>query len=789
MKKFIKKAFESIIVLFVCIPTIKATPIEIMGDSSSIGNNSECKKINGYIACYDPAFRFRITMVDEYGNKVKNTNSVDFTIVTNSSEKTTVLNKNEIGANLAYNNFKYKYGENTGEFKFIKLYIDNFNMKPFLADNGRQTMAKYNPFMEALKKKIQDRSNQDFYYNQSDKIDFLSLFLTYNGYIKQTTTKWKDIDNDFFKTEHDAVVKGNYYMLIEPTYIIYYTEKQCFERNCDRYLNWVYGTSSELAQFMREKIESRKADYLDTKYGGKGGYFAGLSSNFLYNIGCNMSTSKNNSIGYKAINGTQDCNNPSTGLGLYADKYEPREQRLDKMEWIYNRSNLKYSEGYGMYVMKLFGDPETPQQKEELTLNSDLCTKKLGTLTSEIENVTNESLYGTQYFKLSGTSSDVNIFCTDEVEYNFSNIINRISTVGTAKQKPKTIIGKDSVGTAGTLTVNRTCYTDKKVDMKSYNEKTNMFGDVTLHVYDKDYTLKMDNPKITKTGGDKANTKVNYTITADYELEKDIVVTKSGTGYLSFKNVNALYGYNTNLVNKFNYRSSSFNEISQVYDRLAKNKQLDTTYTFNLNTSNGATTKSSLPKQLCEFETNVDDVASNVVFRTIDLKDPFPGRDGTTRMPGKNWINQKNNVDEYITNNRGVKDEEVYNLEPLYTITLTPTDMIKIREENKKENNGYINNHKNCTNGVMCESEFLKSIKGKALKGGTCANIKYTDANEYEKTKCAVDNATGVGCSNYQEAYDTNKDYKIDLNDLEKIQYYSCANKTAASGGYWRDNK
>ena len=109
-------------------------------------------------------------------------------------------------------------------------------------------------------------------------------------------------------------------------------------------------------------------------------------------------------------------------------------------------------------------------------------------------------------------------------------------------------------------------------------------------------------------------------------------------------------------------------------------------------------------------------------FRVIDLDNPFPGRDGRSRMPGVNWINNaENNVYPYIQNNRGVSGNKLYTeKEPLYTITLDPTTMIKIREYNK--DHSYSNYNITCEDntGRKCISNFLRTQINNLQ--GTCAN-------------------------------------------------------------------
>lgn len=105
------------------------------------------------------------------------------------------------------------------------------------------------------------------------------------------------------------------------------------------------------------------------------------------------------------------------------------------------------------------------------------------------------------------------------------------------------------------------------------------------------------------------------------------------------------------------------------------------------------------------------------VYRPIILSNPFPDKDGNGRNTGVNWCYENNctndpsinkTVYNYITNNRGRTEENVYNLLPLYTIKLTPADVQNIRNYNKATN--YNDFRLICNNGKYCESIFLRGI-------------------------------------------------------------------------------
>lgn len=83
------------------------------------------------------------------------------------------------------------------------------------------------------------------------------------------------------------------------------------------------------------------------------------------------------------------------------------------------------------------------------------------------------------------------------------------------------------------------------------------------------------------------------------------------------------------------------------------------------------------PTGKCEKSTDL-----NLIYRVIDLDNPFPGTDGRGRTPGVNWMGKE----DVITNNRNMEGSAIYNkdVEPLYSMTLTPALIKEIRAGNHK---------------------------------------------------------------------------------------------------------
>lgn len=133
----------------------------------------------------------------------------------------------------------------------------------------------------------------------------------------------------------------------------------------------------------------------------------------------------------------------------------------------------------------------------------------------------------------------------------------------------------------------------------------------------------------------------------------------------------------------------------------------------------------------------------DVVYRVIDLIDPFPDTDATNRNTGSNWCAKSgdcsyNNevVTTYINNNRNVKDYELYEQEPMYTLILTPKIIGAIRSYNDENNydsyTGKLTSANKfmdfvCTTGTgrNCRSEFLDYLTGITSLTGTCMDSAY----------------------------------------------------------------
>lgn len=139
----------------------------------------------------------------------------------------------------------------------------------------------------------------------------------------------------------------------------------------------------------------------------------------------------------------------------------------------------------------------------------------------------------------------------------------------------------------------------------------------------------------------------------------------------------------------------------------------------------------------------------NVIYRTISLYSKghaFPGIDGKGRTPGDNWNNDKL-INDYIVNNRGVKDYEVYRIDPLYEIELTPGLMKIIRKYNKEQNKTLLKQYwkKDDSQGVIAGyADFSNMVCDQ--EGENCISSllrgQVSGYNEIKVKGCAI-NGTG----------------------------------------------
>lgn len=127
------------------------------------------------------------------------------------------------------------------------------------------------------------------------------------------------------------------------------------------------------------------------------------------------------------------------------------------------------------------------------------------------------------------------------------------------------------------------------------------------------------------------------------------------------------------------------------------------------------------------------DCKLDIIYRTIFLKDPFPGIADNDRVAGANWGGSKalyrNGLGtKYITQTA----DQMYQGEPMYSIELTPAAIKEIRNYNAENNHSYDDFELSCNDNEYCTSNALHNTFSKYLVGGTCqlqanAKIRGTD--------------------------------------------------------------
>jgi hypothetical protein len=214
---------------------------------------------------------------------------------------------------------------------------------------------------------------------------------------------------------------------------------------------------------------------------------------------------------------------------------------------------------------------------------------------------------------------------------------------------------------------------------------------------------------------------------------------------VAYKTPDGVYGYN----------SAKGGELSLTYSHLGHMKNGSTALDSILSSSdvdyNGDYTKwqcqyTVSSNLVCDEKNNncvtksEESGGIDLIYRTIDLNYPFPDITGKGRNTGSNWCDSgtdcsNNNaiVKKYITNNRGVEADKVYDQEPMYSFTLTSAIIQEIRKYN--DNNSYTDytgelggesyGYKcNTGTGIACISDYLThliEIAGTKNNSGICS--------------------------------------------------------------------
>lgn len=162
-------------------------------------------------------------------------------------------------------------------------------------------------------------------------------------------------------------------------------------------------------------------------------------------------------------------------------------------------------------------------------------------------------------------------------------------------------------------------------------------------------------------------------------------------------------------------------------------------------------------KAACPDEYSKHGCTSSLIFRPIPLTKASEGhalafltQDGKKRDPGKNW-NNASVVDAIILNNRNVEGNDVYKLDPMYEITLTPQLMNKIREYNSSQNKKIISVYGDSDKSTTGVAGYTSYTNFEMKDGHFISN----NIRNWGVTGCAV--ALGKGsyskCNGVREAW------------------------------------
>lgn len=812
--------------------TVKAV-VEVKGNWSSFGSDNVCGTGSyGYTACYLPKYEFRVTLVDKTGKKVLGTKSIEYGYskngVTRKVDYTAAQKNNFVNPN----RFEYRYSDEFNDYNPISThtyYQVNMASNPnqyILPKTGLDRPEKYKEFTDAFIGSIHSKTTKyGIEPGTNNGYTFLTMFLYHSGFLdkNQSGGQYYNIDvdnipNEYVKNKAVTIAENDYYLLIEPLYTIFYNEKPYGK------LIYKYGTAGEIGDFLYNATTDENKM--------KSGYMAGLSLIFTYNAGSNLYTQPNENLKeFRTSRPLQTINtndlkryNTSNPTGDLAIRYNRRGK------WA-ELSNTNY--GYGVSILRL----KNEIKNEPISVGIDLVLNQCGT---EIKNKTNDgiikfstntndtskteiSFYKKEEHKLKkNTDRDNQIYCYDEFEYNFSDIINKLNRIDTT---PYNILTPITIP-EGKVTIDRYCYIkDMNIfnayinESKSFIENFDMYENQKISVNLFGQKIELEKKNTVKTEKTSLVESVYNRITKKYMGESIIQISDEITFYYK----NNTYKIPNNIEQKKDYDSSvDLSNISYGYstDLINELKNKNITYEETTTDGNGKTitkkynvslkyedTKGDSQDKICSFSVKAegigvgDPINDQIKFRTISLSNPFPARDATSRMPGSNWLGKDNYIRGYIKYNRGVLEEEVYQKDPIYVIDLTPSTMTKIREYNKKHNYGDIKLECSGENNTECMSKFLRdsSIFGSSVRG-TCmiTSNTYKDITRgitLEQFQQKLQNMESGNVfkqeGTYDSKYDLNNDKRINKNDAliytyaeKTTPYYTCADKTFENSGY-----
>lgn len=825
-KKNIKKTVLLLISIFSIfnIECLKAAYYEGTVASSTSGGTTGTREWN--FNNNSDRFEFRVTLVNINGEKVQGTKSVDYqnvnttnTIKLSGNELTNIINTLPGYSDTSYY-YEYKFSS-----KFDDKNVGNYDYYKVKLVDTNYSYANYTNFIDdfinksnsTIKGKIKKFGIED---GTSGNFDFGTMFLYHCGYLKhQPGEPYYNLDDPYWDNERFKIANSNYYLLIEPMFTVYRSNGTAK----------IFGTSNEISKFLLDIYDKTGIEQYD------------LQSAFTYNMAHAISTplSDLKKIEFGGItksdvvfkqwlqpgytNLVHDFISSSPQIGTSAE------------EW---KIIIDPDYNYGVGVVRISDEYDPPKSTDKtVNFDFDYCEEtstngndgtfsfKFGTNLDK-DTFSKTASAGYKFKKYTSENND-EIYCYDNFTYDFKDLIDELHKTETLATKP-VILDK-----TGKVTVNRYCYVKKTNNlgisktsfMKVFSDYENM--QIPLHIYDKTVNLKNKEMNIIseqeKTESDFLGTEGIYNIIIEliYEYKDDnnsnqVSIEKNTTNenaYIDFSSVS--YGYSTELIEQMQ-NNAHYSSITE-----------DGTYNFTTIVNSNEkklicpfTTPIKTPDITTETKTKLKFTTPDIQFRTIDLDNPFPARDGSSRLPGTNWLGKDNYVRAYITYNRGVEGNEVYNKEPIYKITLTPSDMVKIREYNKTNDYSDINDPvKNLVcigeNNTSCLSPFLinNHIIDNDKKEGLCFSrnletvgwnfksdpnrIKDNDYQDLIENIANIHNIYGgTFAHNYTDdelKFDYNDDKILTLRDADiyvnankTTSFYTCADKTYENSGYIR---
>lgn len=635
----------------------------IGGSDSNVNGTTTVNKEKGLIINFDESPTIRVTAVDKNGEKYKNSYSVDYYTKKLSSDK-------------YYTGYKTNDDRTTTSLKLKKEIASFFDLSTTDTYTNGDVASK-------IKSTLETKTNKEM-------LEFFKNDLNISE---------SEVTN--------AIKNKNLFLIIEPVFQIYDGSK------------YVTGTSSEIIKYLYTLKD--KGTYLyNIHYGGT-----------LELMGKGLDIYSSKELDYiKTKDFKKNLNSAS---------------RKVITEWTQETANIMQASNnaYGMliyYVGDLNIDIPDPDNPPSDSSNYYICTslQKACLNNSEIQmdgivfarnsaKVSDEisddnCIYNNTKYQYPGTNS----YCTIKMSTTMSNVLNKLNSV-----KLGQFVGVTSKPSV--LAVWQ-CFSkteeERNTIIKSLNE--NKMPDIKYSFLGSNYTYKNTtiNTLYESNTEDKTDYNDNYykvtkTIRYGYNYESKYlnkwVDKESGKG--SGNSITKPISTNEYSINKrdinfevpFNKLIIGENEVNITLD-LSSNtlsnylKQLGEQNTVNKTINNKKITFYNTNSfygnstYKCPVNVNVtdEDKIYDLVFRPIDLSNPFPGMTGEGRTPGKNWTSEL--MGKYITSR-----QDVYNKTPLYSVTLTPSIIKEIRKYNKNNDYGNVSTLQCDDTGNSCYSTFLRN--------------------------------------------------------------------------------